>query len=72
MNPLPRPNTPRPSTALRLAFIHAQWHADIVQNGRDGVLAELARAGVTAAQEDVIAVPGAFEIPLHAQALSPG
>ena len=65
-----RANAPRASTALRLAFIHAQWHADIVQNGRDGFLAELARAGVAADQVDVIAVPGAFEIPLHAQRLA--
>ena len=70
MNPLPSPSTPRAVAPLRLAFIHAQWHADIVQRGRDGFLAELARHGVAAEQVDVIGVPGAFEIPLHAQRLA--
>jgi len=70
MNPLSNPTSPRAGAPLRLAFIHAQWHADIVQNGRDGFLAELARHGVAPGQVDVIAVPGAFEIPLHAQKLA--
>ena len=70
MNPLPSPSSPRAVAPLRLAFIHAQWHADIVQRGRDGFLAELARHGVAAEQVDVISVPGAFEIPLHAQRLA--
>ena len=70
MNPLPSPSSPRAVAPLRLAFIHAQWHADIVQRGRDGFLAELARHGVAAEQVDVIGVPGAFEIPLHAQRLA--
>ena len=59
------------ATALpRFAFIHAQWHADIVQRGRDAFLAELARQQVSADRVDVIEVPGAFEIPLHAQRLA--
>ena len=70
MNPLPSPSSHRAVAPLRLAFIHAQWHADIVQRGRDGFLAELARHGVAAEQVDVISVPGAFEIPLHAQRLA--
>ena len=70
MNPLPSPSSPRAVAPLRLAFIHARWHADIVQRGRDGFLAELARHGVAAEQVDVISVPGAFEIPLHAQRLA--
>ncbi len=70
MNPLDTPASPRAGAPLRLAFIHAQWHADIVQRGRDGFLAELARHGVATAQVDVIGVPGAFEIPLHAQKLA--
>ena len=70
MNPLSSPSSPRAGAPLRLAFIHAQWHADIVQNGRDGFLAELARHGVAAQQVDVISVSGAFEIPLHAQKLA--
>ena len=58
------------SVPPRFAFIHAQWHADIVLCGRDAFLAELARQQVGDDQVDVIAVPGAFEIPLHAQRLA--
>ena len=54
----------------RLAFIHAEWHADIVLRARDAFLAELARHGVAADAVDVLAVPGAFEIPLLAQQLA--
>ncbi len=54
----------------RFAFIHAEWHAEIVLRGRDAFLAGLARHGVAADAVDVIAVPGAFEIPLHAQRLA--
>ena len=59
-----------PAGRLRLAFIHAEWHADIVLRGRDAFLAELARHGVPAADVDVMAVPGAFELPLLAQRLA--
>ena len=70
MNPLSQSLPQRAGAPLRLAFIHAQWHADIVQRGCHGFLAELARLGVAAEQVDVIGVPGAFEIPLHAQTLA--
>ena len=70
MNPQSSPTPRRAGAPLRLAFIHAQWHADIVHSGRDGFLAELARLGVASGQVDVIAVPGAFEIPLQAQKLA--
>ena len=39
-------------------------------HGRDAFLAELARHGVPADEVDVLAVPGAFEIPLQAQRLA--
>ncbi len=61
---------PTPANKPRFAFLHAQWHAEIVLRGRDAFLAEMARAGVAASQVDVVALPGAFEIPLHAQALA--
>ena len=59
-----------PASRPRLAFIHAEWHADIVLRGRDAFLAELARHGVPADDVDVLAVPGAFELPLQAQRLA--
>ncbi|MDF1484311.1 6,7-dimethyl-8-ribityllumazine synthase [Ramlibacter sp. H39-3-26] len=54
----------------RIAFIEAQWHADIVRQARDAFLAEMDRSGVPAGAIDVIDVPGAFEIPLHAKRLA--
>ena len=54
----------------RFAFIEAAWHADIVQQARAAFLSEMARHGVPASAIDVIGVPGAFEIPLHAQRLA--
>jgi 6,7-dimethyl-8-ribityllumazine synthase len=54
----------------RIAFIEAQWHADIVHQARDAFLAEIERLGVPADTVDVFDVPGAFEIPLHAKRLA--
>lgn len=53
----------------RYAFIEAAWHADIVQQARAAFLDEMARHGVPREAIDVVGVPGAFEIPLHAQKL---
>ena len=53
----------------RYAFIEASWHADIVQQARAAFLDEMQRHGVPASHIDMVAVPGAFEIPLHAQRL---
>lgn len=49
----------------RFAFIKAQWHADIVDRALDG-FCEV----ISPAQVDVFDVPGAFEMPLMAQALA--
>ena len=54
----------------RIAFVEAQWHADIVHQARDAFLAEMERLGVPADTIDVFDVPGAFEIPLHAKRLA--
>ncbi len=54
----------------RVAFVEAQWHADIVHQARDAFLAEMARQGFPRERIDVIDVPGAFEIPLHARRLA--
>jgi 6,7-dimethyl-8-ribityllumazine synthase len=60
---------PQPPPA-RFCFIQAGWHADIVNPGRDAFLAEMARQGVLREDIDLFEVPGAFEIPLHAQQLA--
>ncbi len=54
----------------RIAFVEAQWHADIVHQARDAFLTEMHRLGVPADTIDVFDVPGAFEIPLHAKRLA--
>jgi 6,7-dimethyl-8-ribityllumazine synthase len=56
--------------AARIAFVHALWHADIVEQARDGFLAGMAELGFPAEAVEVFTTPGAFEIPLHAQALA--
>ena len=54
----------------RIAFVQSGWHQDIVNQGRDAFLAEIARRGVPRASVDIYTVPGAFEIPLHAKLLA--
>jgi 6,7-dimethyl-8-ribityllumazine synthase len=55
------------SPNARFAFIQASWHADIVLQGRNGFLQQMAQLGVAAHRIDVVDVPGAFEIPLLAR-----
>lgn len=54
----------------RVAFVQSCWHRDVVDQGRDAFLAEMARCGVPRSAIDLYEVPGAFEIPLHAKLLS--
>lgn len=68
--PIELPTLPDLPSGLRFAFIEASWHADIVQQARDAFLEEMARGGFKADAIDVFDVPGAFEIPLHAQRLA--
>lgn len=60
------PSTP----SIRLAFVGASWHGDIVDQGLRGMLSALAERGIARHQVDVHAVAGAFEIPLHAKRLA--
>jgi len=61
--------TDLPST-LRFAFVEAAWHGDIVHQARDAFFAAMAEAGFPSDSIDLFDVPGAFEIPLHAQRLA--
>ncbi|MBB4066311.1 6,7-dimethyl-8-ribityllumazine synthase [Gellertiella hungarica] len=53
----------------RIAVIRARWHADIVDNCVHSFVSEWANLGGDAGNVDIIDVPGALEIPLHAQTL---
>ena len=56
--------------ALRIAIVSASWHRDIVSQGTDAMKAELARSTELPTEVEHFEVPGAFEIPLHAQRLA--
>jgi 6,7-dimethyl-8-ribityllumazine synthase len=52
-----------------VAFVQSCWHREIVDRGRDAFLATVAAAADDVAV-DLFEVPGAFELPLHAQLLA--
>lgn len=54
----------------RVALICSLWHSDIVNQCKNSLLREFEGNGLPAESADVFDVPGAFEIPLHAQKLS--
>jgi len=56
--------------AGRIAFVQSEWHADLVDRCRDAFLGEIGGHGIDPGAVDLFRVPGAFEIPLHAQRLA--
>lgn len=56
--------------ATRIAFVQSGWHADIVNQAQKGFVDEMAKLGFPENVIDRFEVPGAFEIPLHAQTLA--
>ena len=56
------------SETLKIAFIKARWHADIVDNALAGFEQRISEAGVPA-EVTPFDVPGAFEMPLLAKKL---
>ncbi|WNW13996.1 6,7-dimethyl-8-ribityllumazine synthase [Pseudomonas sp. DTU_2021_1001937_2_SI_NGA_ILE_001] len=54
----------------RIAFIQACWHKEIVDQSRQGFVAEITRLGYSEQDIDFFEVGGAFEIPLHAKLLA--
>lgn len=60
---------PDPASQIRwrLAFVYSRWHADIVEGAHRGFL-EVATPDLASVES--FAVPGAFELPLHARVLA--
>jgi 6,7-dimethyl-8-ribityllumazine synthase len=58
------------TSSPRIAIISSSWHRDIVNSNTEAAQAELQRQNIPADQVDHFEVPGAFEIPLHAQRLA--
>ena len=54
----------------RIAFIQSSWHAELVGRCRTGFLARMKELGWSEDRIDIFSVPGALEIPLHAQRLA--
>lgn len=64
-----RSAAPRDGT-IRIAIVSANWHADIVHVARDAASEVLRDPGGPPSEVDHFDVPGAFELPLHAQRLA--
>ena len=58
------------ATGKRIAFVQAYGHREIVDQGRDAFLAEMARRGIASDRIDLYEVPGSLEIPLQAKMLA--
>ena len=56
--------------SAKIAVIRARWHAGIVDRCVDSFVAEWAALGGRAEDVEIIDVPGALEIPLHAKTLA--
>ena len=56
--------------AARIAFIHALWHHDIVEQAYGGFVDEICSLGFSPEAVERFETPGAFELPLHAQTLA--
>jgi 6,7-dimethyl-8-ribityllumazine synthase len=54
----------------KIAVLRARWHADIVDKCVDAFVNEWSTLGGVVSDVDIIDVPGALEIPLHAQTLA--
>lgn len=54
----------------KIAIIRARWHADIVDQCVHAFVAHWEKLGGKAADVEIFDVPGALEIPLHAQTLA--
>ncbi len=66
-------NVERIATGLgagRIAFVQANWHKEIVDQGRESFLESFESQGGNRDRVDVFDVPGSYEIPLQAKLLA--
>ena len=56
--------------AARIAFVHALWHREIVEEALAGFVDEMKATGFPTEAIERYETSGAFEIPLHAQTLA--
>ena len=61
---------PRFSKPQRVAFVQSAWHREVIEECRTAFLGEIEARNIARAHIDLFEVPGAFEIPLHAQLLA--
>ena len=54
----------------KIAIIRARWHADIVDQCVNSFVAHWQKLGGNASDVEIFDVPGALEVPLHAQTLA--
>ncbi len=67
---MPHPLSKSDRSSIRIAFVQACWHREIVEQARDAFLSAIERAGFVRNQIDLFEVPGALEIPLQAKRLA--
>lgn len=58
------------AAVVRVAFVKARWHAELVDACHEGFLREIARLSQGHAVVEAFKVPGAFEVPLLARRLA--
>ncbi len=54
----------------RIAYVQAGWHQEITDGCKESFFEEIARHGYSAAEIDVVSVPGSLEIPLVSKKLA--
>jgi len=58
------------ASEIRVAYIEACWHHDIVERARHSFSKRVATQGIAENQIDLFTVPGSLEIPLQAKLLA--
>jgi 6,7-dimethyl-8-ribityllumazine synthase len=64
------PGTPIDLPGRRIAIVATRWHAEITDALLDGAIAEAAACGLRDEDVERLRVPGAFELPIVADALA--